>query len=81
MSDERRSVREILASMDASLKARDKADEVFRVDLAKRLDNHGGRLKSLETWRSLLTGAIGVVLVVGKAIYTKVEGMISLGGR
>ena len=81
MSDERRSVREILASMDATLAAQKEADAKFKADLAERLNNHGGRLKSLETWRYLLTGAMGVVLVVGKAIYAKVEGMINLGVR
>lgn len=66
---EHRGVREILAGIEATMKAEKESHDIFRADLTKRLDNHGGRIGKLEGWRTLLTGAwIGAGLVIGGII-------------
>lgn len=56
MSNDNRTVREILAGIEATLAANNKAVVLFQDGMIKRMDNHAGRISNLEKWRWILTG-------------------------
>ena len=74
MSDsEKRSVREILAGIEAKLEASEKASLGYHTDIKERLNNHGGRIGSLERWRWLTTGG-GIVVGSVVGFWAKITG-------
>ena len=81
MSEDHKSVREILARIEATLAGQSKALEVYQEQIADRLDNHGRRLMSLETTKTWMQGAMAVVGVVGAVIWHKIQDKFQIGGR
>ena len=52
-----RTVREILASIEATLVEQSKATEQYRSRMEARVNSHSARLDRLEHWRTFLAGA------------------------
>lgn len=57
-------VRELLFHTYQKIESMEKSHDDFKEHLSERLDNHGKRIKSIETWRTLLHGA-GIVIASG----------------
>lgn len=73
MRDDNRSVREILAGIEATLAANNKAVLLFQDGMIRRMDNHAGRISGLERWRNLTTGG-GLVIGSIIGLWTKISG-------
>jgi len=83
---EKKSVREILARIEATLEGQSKALELYRAEIGakiedhhSRINNHGGRLMSLEHTRVGLHWAGAVVAVIGTALWAKIQDKFRVG--
>lgn len=79
MSEEKESVREMLAAIRATQIAEEKNSTQYRIDLNKRLDSYSNRLGSLERWRTMVTGAGAIVTAVGAVLWHKIENKFHIG--
>ena len=86
MNEEQRSVRDILASIEKTQALEKQASETYRAqalidrkEMIRRLDGHSSRIKHLEDLRMVAAGAMGVVAVVGKVLWDKIQGRFHVG--
>lgn len=70
---------ESLARIEATLDAQNKAMELYQEQIAERLNNHGGRIKSLEVTRNVVQGAAVVIGVIGSVIWHKIQDKFNIG--
>ena len=81
MAEEHKTVREILARIEANQTAQTRAIEVYQEQMSAKIDNHGRRLISLEVTRTWAQGALAVAGLVGAVIWHKVQDKFQIGGR
>lgn len=79
MSDEKESVREMLAAIRATQIAEKEGAAQYRNDLNARLDSYSKRIGHLERWRTMIHGAGLVAGTVGAIIWTKIQSNFHIG--
>lgn len=76
---EKKSVREILARIEATMEAQIKATELYTEQMVERVDNHGRRLGSLEATRTWVTGLLAGAVPVAAVIWHKLQDKVRIG--